>query len=425
MRIEEIYARYCESYKIVKDTRDDVSNAMYISLKGASFDGNVYAMQALEKGANYAIIDDSSFLADKRMILVDDTLTCLQELARYHRKQLGLPIIALTGSNGKTTSKELISSVLKSQFNTHATQGNLNNHIGVPLTLLQLRKEHEIAVVEMGANHPGEIQSLCEIALPDYGYITNFGRVHLEGFGSLEGVIQSKTEMYRDLISREKQLFVNNEDPVQLEKSEGSKRVLFGKDIADPSIGFLDADPFVCLEFNGHKVETQLIGAYNYSNIAAAMAIGYFFNVTEDKIISAVKNYVPSNNRSQILNKGKNKIILDAYNANPNSMEVAIDNLSGLTDPHKVAILGDMFEIGDTSIQEHQHIADLVSASQVDTIYLVGELFSQIKVSDSRIRQFDSIEPLKEHLRHRQYQDTTFLIKASRGMALERLTDCI
>ena len=423
MVIAEIYEFFKASYKVAKDTRLDVKDAVYFSLKGGNFDGNRYAEDALQKGASYAVIDDAAFLSDPRMILVDDALQCLQDLARYHRKQLGIPIIALTGSNGKTTTKELIHAVLSRKFNCFATKGNLNNHIGVPLTLLAMTPETEIGVVEMGANHPGEIAALCDIALPDYGFITNFGRVHLEGFGSLDGVIRAKTEMYAHLRAHGKKVFVNAIDAVQMERSAGMQRITFGTAGASYPVSFVKADPFVILKFDGTSVQSNLIGSYNYSNMAAATAIGQYFGVSAGDIKKGIEGYVPSNNRSQLIDKGTNRIILDAYNANPNSMEAALENLRQLKDASKVAILGDMFEIGDRSREEHQRIADHIQAMDLDAAYLIGSTFSQVALEKGHIKKFGTFEEFSQQFKPGDHAHSTILIKASRGMALERVLD--
>lgn len=423
MEIKELYDLYKTSYKVVKDTRDDVNNAIYFSLKGESFNGNEYALQALKNGANYAVIDEEAFKVDPRMILVEDVLSCLQHLATYHRQQLNIPILALTGSNGKTTTKELIHAVLNEQFDCYATKGNFNNHIGVPLTLLSMTPEHNFGVVEMGANHQLEIENLCEIALPDFGYITNFGRVHLEGFGSYEGVIKGKTEMYRHLEKYGKKVFVNQDDVIQMEKSTGMDRILFGASGTDYKVTFLGADPFVRIEFDGVHMESQLIGSYNYANIAAAVSIGKYFGVQTERSKKAIEGFVPDNNRSQIIKRESNRIILDAYNANPNSMEAAIQNLSNLSAVKKVAVLGDMFELGNDSAMEHQKIADLVIESDIDLVYLIGEAFAKTEISKKEVFLVKSFEEFTELFKQQSFKDTTFLIKASRGMALERVLD--
>jgi len=425
MNIEALYDLYKKSGKVVKDTREEVKNSIYFSLKGESFNGNKYALQALNNGANYAVIDEKEFQVDSRLILVDDALKCLQDLARYHRQQLNIPILALTGSNGKTTTKELINVVLQKKFNCYATKGNLNNHIGVPLTLLSMRPEHNFGVVEMGANHQKEIEKLCNIALPDYGYITNFGRVHLEGFGSFEGVIKGKTEMYDHLRNHQKHVFVNVADDIQMEKSKGMKRITFGSNDADYHSKFLHANPFVTVDVDGVMIKSKLIGAYNFSNIATAVAIGTYFGIPNLEIKKAIESFVPSNNRSQIIEKKTNKIILDAYNANPNSMDAAVNNLACLSDKNKVAILGDMFELGSDSLMEHQKIADLVAELKIDKAFLIGETFYRTNISNKNIQQFKSFETFKSYLEKHAFQESAILIKASRGMALERVLELL
>lgn len=423
MRIEEIYQLYKLSYRVVKDTREDVKNALYFSLKGESFNGNRYALEALKNGANYAIIDEVEYKVDDRLILVDDVLLCLQQLARYHREQLNIPILALTGSNGKTTTKELINVVLNKKFNCLATKGNLNNHIGVPLTLLSMTPEYNFGVVEMGANHQLEIEALCDIARPDFGYITNFGRVHLEGFGSFEGVIKGKTEMYQYVKDADKMIFVNQEDPIQMEKSYGINRRTFGGEAADCKIVFADADPFVRISFEEIEINSKLIGAYNFANIAAAVCIGNYFGIPTLDIKDAIESFIPENNRSQIIQRASNKVILDAYNANPNSMDAAILNLASLSDQKKVAILGDMFELGEDSMMEHQKIVDQIRTIGLDAAYLIGETFYKTNGLNSNMHQFKSFEDFVKSFEENAYTNTTFLIKASRGMALERTLD--
>ena len=423
MEIKEIYKLYKQSYRITTDTRVELNDTMFFALKGDNFNGNKYANKAIENGANFAVIDESEYQSDKRIILVDDVLTTLQQLARYHRLQLNIPIIALTGSNGKTTTKELVSSVLSKKYNCSATKGNLNNHIGVPLTLLSMQPDVEIGVVEMGANHPNEIDALCNIALPDFGNITNFGKVHLEGFGSLQGVIKAKTELYRHLEQNDKKVFVNANDEVQMERSKNMNRITFASKTADFPISFISANPFVNLKFDSTIVRSKLIGKYNYLNMATAIAIGKYFRIPDIEIKDAITNYIPSNNRSQIIIKGSNKIILDAYNANPNSMKVALENLSQLTDKNKIAILGDMFEIGENSFAEHKLVVDQAQKFELDHVVLIGENFSEVKTTSSNTMQFQNFDDFKNSFDLQKIKNTTILIKASRGMALERVLD--
>ncbi|MBE9488865.1 MAG: UDP-N-acetylmuramoyl-tripeptide--D-alanyl-D-alanine ligase, partial [Bacteroidetes bacterium] len=309
MEIEELYILYKKSYKVTTDTRSQLDNSIFFALKGDNFNGNLYAKEALKKGANFAVIDEEQDELEDRLILVEDVLQTLQNLATYHRQCLDIPIIALTGSNGKTTTKELINAVLIQKFNCKSTKGNLNNHIGVPLTLLSMEPETEIGVVEMGANHKKEIAELCKIAQPDFGYITNFGKVHLEGFGSLKGVIEAKTEMYSYLKKENKMAFINAEDKVQVERSKGMNVINFCSKNSDYPVEFIGADPYVKVGFENMVLQSKLIGKYNYLNIATAIATGKYFGVSNNQIKEAIEEYVPSNNRSQIITKGSNEII--------------------------------------------------------------------------------------------------------------------
>ena len=419
--IKHIHSLFIKHNKASTDTRNIIPNSIFFALKGGNFNANVFAEEALKKGAIYAIVDEQKHQTHKNIILVENVLHTLQELAAFHRKYLKLPIIALTGSNGKTTTKELINTVLSKKYNTVATKGNLNNHIGVPLTLLSMTKETEIGIVEMGANHPKEIEFLCNIAKPDFGYITNFGKAHLEGFGNLEGVIKAKTELYQYLKINNKIVFVNANDQVQMERSENINRITFATPTSDYPIEFISADPFVNLKFDKYIVKSKLIGKYNYLNMATAIVIGKYFQVPDVKIKEAIEDYIPTNNRSQIIEKSSNKIILDAYNANPNSMKVALENLSQLTDKNKIAILGDMFEIGENSFAEHKIIVDMAQKIQLDYLVLIGEKFSEIKTSFVSTKQFKDFEDFKNNFNQNKITNTTILIKASRGMALERI----
>ncbi len=425
MEINDLYQYYCENYKVETDTRKDLQGCIFFALKGENFNGNIFAETALNKGAAYAVVDEAKYKTGDRMFLVKDVLKTLQDLASYHRKQLGIPIISLTGSNGKTTTKELISVVLSQRFNCVSTKGNLNNHIGVPLTLLSMLPDTEIGVVEMGANHPGEIDFLCRIAQPDYGYITNFGKVHLEGFGNLEGVIEAKTELYRYLKEQRQKIFVNAADPIQMKRSEGMERITFGDAQADYHISFVKADPFVSVKADNTVIYSQLIGKYNYMNIATAVAVGLYFGLPVQKIKQAIESYVPKNNRSQIIEKGSNKIILDAYNANPSSMAVALENLDQLSDTRKIAVLGDMFEIGKDSLREHQKIADLASGYDITNVYLIGRTFFDVEIKDEKVKKFKDFDNFKAFLTKNEIANSTILIKASRGMQLERVAQLL
>ncbi len=400
---------------------------MFFALKGDNFNGNTFALKAIELGANYVIIDEVEHKASNKTILVDNVLETLQALASYHRTFLSIPIIALTGSNGKTTTKELINTVLSKKYKTTATIGNLNNHIGVPLTLLSMTNETEIGIVEMGANHLKEIEFLCSIAKPDYGYITNFGKAHLEGFGSIQGVINGKSELYTYLIKNAKHIFLNADDSIQKEKlNTYIKKLGFSETDSNYfKIEFIEANPFVSFEIEDSTINSQLIGKYNFTNLCAAAIIGKYFNVELNEIKEALEDYAPTNNRSQIIEKGTNKIILDAYNANPTSMKAALENFSALKDETKIAFLGDMLELGTDAKQEHQAILDLSTSLNIDSIYLVGENFFESENKSHRAKQFISFETLKEELKTVKIKNRTLLIKGSRGMALERILDFV
>lgn len=426
MNIKSIYNIFLECKSVCTDTRKIKPNDLFFALKGDNFNGNKFAHQALKNGAKYAVIDDKEY-EEKNTILVTDVLTTLQQLATYHRKQLNLPIIALTGSNGKTTTKELINVVLSQKYNTAATQGNLNNHIGVPLTLLSMTDKTEIGIVEMGANHPKEIDFLCNIALPDFGYITNFGKAHLEGFGSIEGVIKAKTELYRFLDKNKKTIFVNEDDKIQVDKTKKSTTYSFSenKPTSNESIKLIEVDPFVKLKINKTEIQSNLIGLYNFKNISAAITIGKFFKVEDKTICTAIENYLPTNNRSQVINKNSNKIILDAYNANPTSMQAAIESFNKLNGEYKIAFLGDMFELGNDSLMEHQNIVDLLSNTNAERIYVVGSYFGQTKTKSNKIHILNSFDELSKILSNTKIKNSTLLIKGSRGMAMERILELI
>ncbi|MFH6972880.1 UDP-N-acetylmuramoyl-tripeptide--D-alanyl-D-alanine ligase [Flavobacterium petrolei] len=427
MDINYIHSLFLQCNSVSIDTRKIETNSLFIAIKGERFDANTFAKEALDKGASYVIIDDKSYFIDQRTILVEDSLIALQELAKFHRDYLKLPIIALTGSNGKTTTKELINVVLSKKFNTKATVGNLNNHIGVPLTLLSFTLETEIGIVEMGANHKKEIEFLCELATPDYGYITNFGKAHLEGFGGVEGVIEGKSEMYKYLSAIDKLVFINLEDPIQVEKSKSLKSYSFGinKAAADVNITSIKANPFVTIGYSDLLIQSHLIGLYNANNINAALTIGKYFGVTDSEIKDALESYIPENNRSQLVQKGSNQIILDAYNANPSSMSVAIENFLQLDNANKVMILGDMFELGDESLKEHKAIVAMLSKYENVKCYFVGSAFYESKIEKDNFGFYKSFESFSNDLSDMKFDNSTILIKGSRGMALERTLEFI
>ena len=420
--IKKIHSYFLKCKSVSIDTRKIELGSLFVAIKGDNFDANTFAKEALEKGASFVIIDNPNYFIDERTIIVNNSLETLQELSKFHREYLDIPIIALTGSNGKTTTKELIQVVLSKKFQTKATFGNLNNHIGVPLTLLSFTKDTELGIVEMGANHQKEIEFLCEIAKPDYGYITNFGKAHLEGFGGVEGVIKGKSEMYNFLYENHKTAFVNLNDPIQVEKTGKINSFTFGLNIpnADVIINSITANPFVEVEFNNIKITSNLIGLYNSNNINAAISIGIKFGVSIDDIKSAIEGFVPQNNRSQMLNVNSNEIILDAYNANPSSMAVALENFFQLENDNKIAILGDMFELGEDSLSEHKAIIDLVIKNNSVTTYFIGNDFYSNKIQNGKCNFFLTFEDFSKHITESKFKNSLILIKGSRGMALER-----
>lgn len=420
MRIKSLHQHFLNSSEVCTDTRSISKNCLFFALKGEKFNGNEFAKQALENGAYKVIIDETEFETEGS-ILVNNVLESLQQLATFHRDYLAIPIIALTGSNGKTTSKELINTVLSKKYKTTATKGNLNNHIGVPLTLLSMDSETELGIVEMGANHPKEIEFLCNIVKPDYGYITNFGKAHLEGFGSLEGVVKAKTELYEFLKNNNKTAFVNANDVKQLLNSEGINSITFGNKNQDCLIELVDATNQVIVSYKNQEIKSNLIGLYNFSNIAAAICMGDYFEVFSSDIKEAIEEYTPTNNRSQLIKKGSNQIILDAYNANPSSMLAALENFNQSKDNTRILFLGDMFELGAEAEKEHQNIVDFIENQNFKQTYLIGENFFKTKIKSSFIQKFKTFEELQEKLKTNTPTKSQILIKASRGMALERI----
>jgi UDP-N-acetylmuramoyl-tripeptide--D-alanyl-D-alanine ligase len=418
MKTATLYNLYQQHSLVDTDTRNIRKNTIFFALKGDNFNGNTFAEQALKLGASYAIVDEKEFQTNDRILLVADVLKALQELAYFHRKQLNIPIIGLTGSNGKTTTKELINVVLSKKFNTVATKGNLNNHIGVPLTLLSMTDKTELGIVEMGANHQKEIEFLSTICEPDFGYITNFGKAHLEGFGGIEGVIKGKSELYTFLKANQKTVFINIDDSIQVERAKEINSVCFNTN----DVQFIEVNPFVKLSYKNESIQSNLIGNYNFTNIAAAITIGAHFKVTETAIKEAIESYIPTNNRSQILTTKHNTIILDAYNANPSSMRVALENFDTLKAPSKVVILGDMFELGKESEHEHQAIVDAATAFNFDETYFVGENFNIAKTNKP---QFKTYQDFEDFLKKNPLKNHSILIKGSRGMRLERILEFI
>ncbi len=434
MEIASLYHLFQQHPLVTTDSRNCPAGSIFFALKGASFDGNTFAAKALEQGCAYALIDDARYAStqDKRLILVDDCLATLQQLARYHRQQLGTRIIGVTGTNGKTTTKELIATVLAKKYRVLYTQGNLNNHIGVPLTLLRLTAEHDMAVVEMGANHPGEIDQLVHIVEPDYGIITNVGKAHLEGFGTFEEVIHTKTALYRYLRTKPNgAVFIHHDNYYLMEQADGLNLVCYGK--SDPKhVLHINGEVIECaptLTFHWrianaewHPVATHLIGAYNIDNMLAAAAIGIYFGVTPQQVDEALTGYVPQNNRSQLKVTTDNSLVVDAYNANPTSMMAALTNFSAMKVDHKMAILGDMKELGTVSAEEHQRIVDYLKEAAFDVVWLVGDNF---RATDSPFRHFANADEVRQAIETEKPRGYYILIKGSNSMHLAPLADLL
>ena len=427
METKEIYNYFLQTTGIATDNRKISTDNLFVALKGDNFNGNKFALSAIESGAKFAIIDEKEYKLDDRFILVQDTLVALQQLANYHRNQLKITIIGLTGSNGKTTTKELINAVLSQKFNTKATIGNLNNHIGVPLTLLSFTPDTEIGIVEMGANHQKEIEMLCKICQPDFGYITNFGKAHLEGFGGTEGVIKGKSELYEFLSSNHKTAFVNTDDVIQKEKTSNINKITFGLNNTENFVNItkIETNPMVKIEFENTTIQSHLIGLYNANNINIAITIGKHFGVTNEKIKFGLENYIPNNNRSQLLDKNSNKIILDAYNANPSSMNAALTNFFQLEEKNKVAILGDMFELGIESSDEHKNLIEFCFNQEDITFYFIGKDFFAHKNSKPNMSFYNSFENFQTAFINQKTENSFLLIKGSRGMSLEKTLDLL
>jgi len=422
--IEELYHHFLSFPLISTDSRKEVKDSIFFALSGGSFNGNQFAKTALKKGAALAVIDDPKYKKNDNYFLVDNVLETLQQLAVYHRSFYKNPLLAITGSNGKTTTKELITAVLSTRYKITSTQGNYNNHIGVPLTLLQLNSETEIAVVEMGANHQGEITKLCELTKPDYGIITNIGKAHLEGFGSYEGVIKAKNELYEYLRQNKGKVIVNDDDTLLMKLSEGISRQTYGTKKSDVQGEVKSFKPFLHIKWKKEKtvyeIDSALYGSYNFPNIMAAISIGCLFKVPPKKINQSIASYIPTNNRSQQFVTPKNKIILDAYNANPVSMAGAINSFKAFEPENPWLILGDMFELGSASIEEHKKIIDLLNESGFNNVLLVGDVFSSLQ-KISTFQTFQNTKDLYKYLSKHKIKQAEILIKGSRGMALEKI----
>ncbi|MBP7409736.1 MAG: UDP-N-acetylmuramoyl-tripeptide--D-alanyl-D-alanine ligase, partial [Flavobacteriales bacterium] len=426
---EELHSVFLTSSGACTDTRQLLAGGMFFALKGPNFDANAFAAKALESGCAFAVVDDPTAVVDERYLLVPDVLRALQELGRYHRRRFHIPVVAITGTNGKTTTKELVHAVLSAYYPTLSTIGNLNNHIGVPLTLLRLTDQHRIAIIEMGANHIGDIADLVNIAEPTHALITNIGRAHLEGFGSYEGVVKAKTELYEFIRQRGGVVFVNADDPLLMEKSEGLQRVTYGTTGEPYLMGGLEPADGPCLDchmvhMDDHwVVHSQLIGAYNLPNVLAAACIGFYFDVPDERIIEALDNYLPTNNRSQLVDTGRNRVIMDAYNANPSSMAAALANFASLrTDRSKLAILGGMKELGAVSTEEHAALIALVISSDLDAIY-VGPEFIEHRASG--IRAFADAQEALKYITENPITGRMILVKGSRGTKLETLSPAL
>ena len=427
MSIIDLYDLFIHNPQITTDSRNCPKGSIFFALKGDKFDGNQYAGKALASGCVYAVIDNPDYYIGERTILVDNVLKTLQQLAHHHRKVLGLPIIGITGTNGKTTTKELLAAVLSTKFNLLYTEGNFNNHIGVPLTLLRLTHDHEMAVIEMGASHPGDIKELVDIVHPNYGIITNVGRAHLEGFGSFEGVIQTKGELY-DYIRRSKgKIFIKKENEYLQSIAKGIEQITYGNgDDAFASGQVVSCDPFLVFNWKQqgklHTVETHMIGSYNLDNVLAAVAVGRFFKIPAERISRAIAAYEPTNNRSQFKKTENNELIIDAYNANPSSMKVALDNFITMPVQPKAIILGDMRELGPTSDELHAEVVEQIKKGQFDKVFLCGEHFSKV---GKEFSPFATTEAMVEELRKQPLKGYHILIKGSHSMGLEKLVDIL
>ncbi|CAI8235724.1 MAG: UDP-N-acetylmuramoyl-tripeptide--D-alanyl-D-alanine ligase [Cryomorphaceae bacterium] len=416
MDIKEIYALFQQHSTICTDSRKISNGAMFISLKGENFNGNKYALKAIQDGCSYAIIDEKEYDTHQNTILVNNALKTLQDLATYHRSQLNIPIIGITGTNGKTTSKELINAVLSSELSCYATKGNLNNHIGVPLSVLEINKKHTIAIIEMGANHQKEIEFLCNIAQPTYGVITNIGSAHLEGFGNLQAVIDTKNELYEFINHNKGHLFVNAEDELLLNISNGISQITYGK--SGEITGLItDITPLLSLKYNNEIINSHLIGDFQFSNIMLAICIGKYFNVSTQNIKRSIENYIPTNNRSQLVKTKTNTLILDAYNANPSSMKAMLNSFANQQYKNKLCILGDMLELGRESEKEHLDIIKLTNQLDLDCIF-VGEIFNSLTENGFKTRN-----ELAKNIQEKNIHKKTILLKGSRGIGLELLIE--
>jgi UDP-N-acetylmuramoyl-tripeptide--D-alanyl-D-alanine ligase len=425
MAIENLYQKFLESRKVSTDTRKIEPGSVFFALRGPSFNANEFAEEALAKGALYAVVDDVDFARNERCLLVSNVLETLQALASHHRRQLTIPVIGLTGSNGKTTSKELVHAVLSKKYKTFATKGNLNNHIGVPLSILSIDSSIEVAVIEMGANHLGEIALLSSIANPTHGFITNIGKAHIGTFGGFENIIRGKSELYQHLLAGDGTVFINSQNHILANMAKRFKNPVFYPNAGDYyHCTLVDASPFVRVKAeNGEEIQTQLVGSYNFENIAAALCIGKYFSVEAKEANKAITDYLPANMRSQLVKKGSNTIILDAYNANPSSMAAAIENLAAMNAKKKIAIVGDMFELESEAEAEHTAIGRLLRDKNLDAVYMCGSLMGAAAKELPSARHFYKKDELIEELKAHPVNDAVILVKASRGIGLESVVD--
>lgn len=424
MDIKNLYRLYAENPSVQTDTRKLKKGDMFFALKGPHFNGNLFANKALEAGASWAIVDEPAAKPNPKIILVDDALRTLQSLASLHRDQFNVPFIAITGSNGKTTTKELVHAVLSSQYKTYTTEGNLNNHIGVPLTILKIRRDAQMAVIEMGANHRFEIESYCRYAKPGYGLITNIGKAHLEGFGGEEGVKKGKGELFEFLKYNDGIAFVNGDDEKVTELSDGlTRKVFYGGGKGKFKAEITSSDPFLVLKVKGEKefeIATRLVGNYNMQNVLAALTLGDYFKVPVEKIISAIEDYTPSNSRSQMIQKGTNAVIMDSYNANPGSMKAAIENFASMKGENKILILGAMKELGRDSPGEHEALVRLIDRYQWKAVALTGDEFSAVK---HNYHFFENADQTKEWFEKENFSHSLILVKGSRSMQMEKVVE--
>ncbi len=428
LTVEELYKIYCDHPQIITDSRKVIPGCLFFALKGENFDGNSFASQAVAQGAAFAISDNPNN-ENEKIVIVNDVLETLQKLSEAHRFHLKIPVIGITGTNGKTTTKELINAVLSSHLKTHSTQGNYNNHIGVPLTLLSAPAETEVMIVEMGANHVGEIAFLCSLAKPDMGLITNIGRAHLEGFGGFEGVIKAKSELYQYLSATGGKAFVNADNALLMQLSQNLNRIMYGTlPHCDTVGGILSSDPFLVVAVKTQSgeipISTNLVGRYNFENVLAAVCVGKAMGVPIEKVAKAITAYQPGNSRSQAIDTGKNKVIVDSYNANPSSMRAALENFSNLQAGHKMVILGDMFELGDESGQEHRTIINMVKEMKFDAAILAGTEFMKV-VGSNEFTCFSTSGEARDWLKANPVSGYTILLKGSRGSRMEYVLEVL